>query len=88
VATAVAYGLPREAALSAITLRSAEILGVADRVGSLEAGKEASFFVVDGDPLEILSSVEQVWIAGREQDRSEDHQWRLYQRYDRRPAPE
>jgi imidazolonepropionase-like amidohydrolase len=88
VATAVAYGLPREAALSAITLRSAEILGVADRVGSLEAGKEASFFVVDGDPLEILSSVEQVWIAGREQDRSEDHQWRLYRRYDRRPAPE
>lgn len=87
-ATAVAYGLPREAALEAITLRSAEILGLADRLGSLEPGKEASFFVVDGDPLEIVSTIEQVWIAGREQDRAEDRQWRLYRRYDQRPAPE
>jgi len=86
-ATAAAFGLPREVALEAVTLRAAEILGVADRLGSLEAGKEASFFVADGDPLEIRTAIESVWIAGREVDRSEDHQWRLYRRYSERPAP-
>ncbi|HUP41775.1 MAG TPA: amidohydrolase family protein, partial [Thermoanaerobaculia bacterium] len=86
-ATAAAFGLPREAALEAITLQAAEILGVADRLGSLEPGKEASFFVADGDPLEILTTIESVWVAGREVDRSADHQWRLYQRYSERPAP-
>jgi imidazolonepropionase-like amidohydrolase len=60
---------------------------VADRLGSLEPGKEASFFVADGDPLEIVTNIEQVWIAGREIDRGRDHQWRLYQRYKDRPAP-
>lgn len=87
-ATAVAFGLPREAALEAITLRAAEILGVGDRLGSLEPGKRASFFVVDGDPLEIVSRIESVWIDGREQDRDEDRQWRLYRKYDERPAIE
>jgi len=86
-ATAAAFGLPREIALEAVTLRAAEILGVADRLGSLEPGKEASFFVADGDPLEILTTIEQVWIAGRAVDRSRDRQWRLYRRYDERPAP-
>jgi imidazolonepropionase-like amidohydrolase len=86
-ATAAAFGLPREVALEAVTLRAAEILGVADRLGSLEPGKEASFFVADGDPLEIVTNIEQVWIAGREIDRGRDHQWRLYQRYKDRPAP-
>ncbi|HLE85838.1 MAG TPA: amidohydrolase family protein [Thermoanaerobaculia bacterium] len=86
-ATAAAFGLPREAALEAITLRAAEILGVADRLGSLEPGKEASFFVADGDPLEILTTIESVWVAGREVDRSADRQWRLYRKYDARPRP-
>jgi imidazolonepropionase-like amidohydrolase len=86
-ATAAAFGLPREIALEAITLRSAEILGVGDRLGSLEPGKEASFFVADGDPLEIRTAIESVWIAGREVDRSEDRQWRLYRRFAERPLP-
>ena len=86
-ATAAAFGLPREAALAAVTLRSAEILGVADRLGSLEPGKEASFFVADGDPLEIRTTIESVWIAGRELDPTEDRQRRLYQKYDQRPSP-
>ncbi len=86
-ATAVAFGLPREAALRAITLDAAEILGVGDRLGSLEPGKEASFFVADGDPLEVVTAVEQVWVSGRETDRSRDRQWRLYQRYRERPVP-
>lgn len=87
-ATAVAFGLPRDAAIEAITLGAAEILGVGESLGSLDPGKRASFFVVDGDPLEIVSRIESVWIDGREQDRAEDRQWRLYRKYDERPAPE
>jgi imidazolonepropionase-like amidohydrolase len=86
-ATASAFGLSRQAALEAVTLRAAEILGVGDRLGSLEPGKEASFFVSDGDPLEIRTRIESVWIAGHETDRGEDRQWRLYRKYSERPAP-
>ncbi|MFN5029792.1 MAG: amidohydrolase family protein, partial [Burkholderiales bacterium] len=56
--TAAAYGLPRAEALKAITLYPAQILGVADKLGSLEVGKLANFFVSDGDPLDIRSNVE------------------------------
>ncbi|HEX5499744.1 MAG TPA: amidohydrolase family protein, partial [Thermomicrobiales bacterium] len=50
--TAAAYGLSPEEAVRAITLSAAEILGVADRLGSLDAGKDATLIVVSGDPLE------------------------------------
>lgn len=52
-AMAAAFGLPKDEALASVTLRPAEILGLADRLGSLEAGKLATFFLSDGDPLEI-----------------------------------
>jgi imidazolonepropionase-like amidohydrolase len=65
-ATAAAHGLPRDVALRSITLSAAEVLGVGDRLGSLEKGKLASFFVTDGDPLEIVTQVERVFIQGRE----------------------
>jgi imidazolonepropionase-like amidohydrolase len=61
---AIAYGLPREEALAALTLHPAEIFGVADRMGSLEVGKAADLVVFDGDPLEALSRVEMVFIGG------------------------
>ncbi len=67
-ATAVAYGLNRHAALRAITLSAAELLGVADRLGSLDAGKAATLIVTDGDPLEITTHVEMAFIDGREID--------------------
>jgi imidazolonepropionase-like amidohydrolase len=57
-------GLSREAALRAITLSPAEILGVADRVGSLKVGKDADFVVFNGHPLEGTSSVRATWIDG------------------------
>jgi imidazolonepropionase-like amidohydrolase len=63
---AVAYGLPHEEALRAITLVPAQIWGVADRYGSLEAGKVANVVVWGGDPLELLTPVEHVFIRGRE----------------------
>lgn len=82
-AQAAAHGLPREEALRAVTLSPAEILGVADRLGSLEPGKDANFIVTDGDPLEILSHVEAAWIAGRPVDLS-TKQTRLDAKYRRR----
>ena len=81
---AAAYGLPKEAALRAVTLSTAEILGVEDDYGSLEAGKEATFIVTSGDPLEILSRVERAWMAGLELDLN-DRQKELFEKYNARP---
>lgn len=64
--TAAAYGLPAGEALRAVTISPAQILGVADRLGSLEAGKEATLIVTDGDPLEICTQIRRVFIAGKE----------------------
>jgi imidazolonepropionase-like amidohydrolase len=72
-ATAVAHGLPADQALKAITLYPAQIFGVADRLGSLEAGKDATLFVSDGDPLENSTTIEQAWIVGRPVDLRSRH---------------
>ncbi len=61
---AVKHGLPYEEALKAITITPAEILGVGDRVGSIEEGKDADLRILDGDPLELRSKVEMVIIDG------------------------
>ena len=61
---AVKHGLPYDAALKAITITPAEILGVADRVGSIEKGKDADIRILDGDPLELRTKVEMVLIDG------------------------
>ena len=63
---AVAYGMDWDAALRAIPLGPAEILGVADRYGSLEPGRVANVVVWSGDPLEFSTAVEHVIIRGRE----------------------
>jgi imidazolonepropionase-like amidohydrolase len=79
-AMAAAFGLPAEEALRSITLSAAEILGVADRVGSLEAGKDATLFIADGDPLDIRTQVELVFIQGKKIDLSDRHK-QLYHKY-------
>ena len=78
--TAAAYGLPPDEALKAITLYPAQIFGVADRLGSLEAGKEATLFVSDGDPLETPTQVSLAYIAGRRIDLN-NRQQRLWEKY-------
>lgn len=86
-AMATAFGLDADVALRAITSETASILGIDDRVGSLEAGKEASLMVTDGNPLETLTNIESVWVAGRQVDPNQNHQYRLYQKYWNRPKP-
>ena len=83
-AMAVAWGLGRDAAIKALTINAAEILGVADRLGTIEPGKDANLFVVDGDPFEVRSNVTHVVIAGRPVPPDNKH-LALYQKYIARP---
>ena len=86
-AMAAAFGLPRDEALKSITLYPAQILGVADQLGSIDPGKLADLIVTDGDPLEITTRVEQVYVAGRPVP-LENRQTRLFAKYDHRPRPQ
>jgi imidazolonepropionase-like amidohydrolase len=85
-AAAVAFGFPREKAVEAMTLEPARILGVADRVGSLEPGKDATLIVTDGDILDLRTHVVAAYLDGRPLDLT-DKQKRLYERYRNRPKP-
>lgn len=67
---AVAFGLDPDAALRSITLSAARLLGVDDRLGSLESGKHATVMITDGNPLEITTKVERAFIRSREIDLS------------------
>jgi len=82
---AVPFGLPEEEALKAVTVYPAQILGVGDRLGTIEAGKIANLIVTDGSPLEIRTHVEHVIIAGRDVSLDNRHQ-ALYERYRGRPT--
>jgi imidazolonepropionase-like amidohydrolase len=79
-----AFGLPKEEALKAVTINAAEILGVADQVGSIEAGKMANLIVTDGDPLEIRTQIKHLFIKGRQVPLSSKHT-ELYEKYKARP---
>ena len=83
-AQSVAWGLPREEAIRALTINAAEILGIANRTGSLEPGKDANLFISRGDPLEVRTRVTTVVIAGRKVDLGNKHQ-ALYERFMARP---
>jgi len=79
-ATCAAFGLPKDEALKAITIYPAEILGVADKVGSIEPGKDATLIVTTGDPLEIPTQVVYEFIQGRKVDLT-NRQTKLYEKY-------
>jgi imidazolonepropionase-like amidohydrolase len=72
---AVAFGLPEEVAVQAVTINAAEFMGIADRVGSLEPGKDATLLITTGNPLDYLSSIEQAYIQGRELDMRDIHRF-------------
>lgn len=79
-ATAAAYGLPTEEALRAVTLSAAEVLGAGERLGSLEAGKDATLLVTTGDPLETATQIEAAYVQGRAVDLNNRHK-RLWEKY-------
>jgi imidazolonepropionase-like amidohydrolase len=85
-AQAVAFGLPPEEALKGISLYPAQMFGVDDRLGSIEAGKDATLFASDGDILDLRASVKHLWIAGKEVSLDCRHT-RLYDKYRNRPKP-
>ncbi len=63
-ALAVRAGMSRAAALRSVTLAGAEILDIADRTGSLTAGKDADFVVLSGDPFSVYTKIEETWVEG------------------------
>ncbi|MBD3672151.1 MAG: amidohydrolase family protein [Planctomycetaceae bacterium] len=90
-ARAVAFGLPPEAGLRAVTLSAAEILGLDEELGSLEVGKRATLIVTDGSPLQHTAQIHGIFIDGQPY-RPESRQTEFYHRYRQRiqqpdPAP-
>lgn len=63
-ALGVREGMSREKALEALTIAGARMMDIDDRVGSLEAGKDADFIILSGDPFSVYTHVEQTWIEG------------------------
>jgi hypothetical protein len=79
--TAAAYGLTKEEALSAVTLNTAKILEIENKAGSLEEGKDATFFVSSGDALDVkTNNVELAFIRGKKIDLNNE-QKALYEKY-------
>jgi imidazolonepropionase-like amidohydrolase len=63
-ALAVRAGMSRRAALEALTVAGARMLDLEDRIGTLEAGKEADFIILSGDPLSVYTKVLETWVDG------------------------
>lgn len=82
---AAAFGLPEAEALKAITVYPAAILGLDDRIGTLEAGKDATLMITSGNPMEYSTQIEQVYIQGRKSDMMDKHR-RLYEKYKQKPG--
>ena len=79
-ARSVAFGLPQEIGLRAVTLNAAEILGLEDQIGTIDVGKRADLIVTSGDPLQIVTQVELMFIAGKEVSLESKHT-RLYEAF-------
>ncbi len=77
---AVAFGLPEEEAIRAVTINAAELMGIDDRVGSLEVGKDATLIITTGSPLDTMSEVEQAYIQGRELNMLDIHRF-FFEKY-------
>ena len=81
---AVAYGLPHEEAIKALTLYPAQMFGVDKMLGSIEPGKMANIIVTNGDPLELNTEVKYLFIKGEETSLDNRH-LDLYNKYKKRP---
>jgi imidazolonepropionase-like amidohydrolase len=83
---AAAHGLSQDDALKSVTLYPAQILGLADQVGTLEPGKLANIIVTDGDPLELTTELKYLFIRGQLTSTDNRHK-RLFEKYSGRPKP-
>jgi imidazolonepropionase-like amidohydrolase len=77
---AVAFGLPEEEAIKAVTINAAEFMGLSDRLGSLEPGKQATLLITTGTPIDTRSDILQAYIQGRELDMN-DIQKHFFMKY-------
>jgi imidazolonepropionase-like amidohydrolase len=77
---AVAFGLPEAEALKAVTINAAEMMGVSDKVGSLDVGKEGTLLITTGTPLDMTSNIEQAYIQGREINMMDIHRF-FFEKY-------
>jgi imidazolonepropionase-like amidohydrolase len=78
--TAAAFGLPIDEALKSLTVYPAQILGLDDRLGTLEPGKDASLIITTGNPVEYSTQVIQAWVRGRKSDMNDAHK-QFYETY-------
>jgi len=83
---AAAYGMNREDAARSITYWTAQVMGIEDRLGSIQVGLDGTVIMTDGDLLETKTQVLRAWIQGREVDLA-SRQTRLYDKYKARPIP-
>ncbi len=83
-ALATAYGLPTEVAIHALTLWPAQIFGLEAELGSVEQGRIANLFVATGNPLDVRTTVDEVFIKGRRVP-IDDRHTRLYEKWNSRP---
>ena len=86
-ANAVAYGLPYDEALKAVTTYPAQILGLSEQIGTLDTGKVANVIITNGDPLELTTEVRYLFIKGQLTS-LDNKQKRLYEKYLNRPKPQ
>lgn len=77
---AVAFGLPEDEAIRAVTLNAAEMMGIDDRVGSLAVGKDATLIITTGNPLDTTTDIEQAYIQGRELNMLDIHRF-FFEKY-------
>jgi imidazolonepropionase-like amidohydrolase len=82
----VAYGLSHDEALKAVMLNAAQIFGLSDQLGTLEAGKLANIIVTSGDPLELQTQVKYLFIKGQLTSMDNRHA-AFYEQYRKRPQP-
>jgi imidazolonepropionase-like amidohydrolase len=80
----VAFGLPKDEAVKAVTINAAQILGIDAQTGSISEGKIANIMLTDGDPLEHATKVKQLFIAGKPVELKSKHT-DLYEKFIKRP---
>ncbi|MFZ0821941.1 MAG: amidohydrolase family protein [Candidatus Acidiferrales bacterium] len=84
VGNSVAYGLPHEEGLKALTIYPAEMFGVSKELGTIEVGKMANLIITNGDPLELTTEVKYLFIRGIQTSTDNRHR-QLYEEYRKRP---